>query len=109
MKKETILKTIFILIVGAILFTMPVNVFAESEDLDKLFNQNELEDLGGLKDLQPETESTTSTPSTETNTQPEELLPHAGVAEDTMMVVTIVGLVILATVAYKKVNEYQNI
>ena len=112
MKRETILKTILILLVGAILFAMPVNVFAEATNLDDLFNEgetgDELEDLGELEDLQPETEQIQSTPSTQT-TQPEESLPHAGVAEDTMMVVTIAGLVILATVAYKKINEYQNI
>ena len=107
MKRETIFKTILILMVGVILFTMPVNVFAsDAADLGSLF-----EDQGTLEDLEGDetTELTPETPSTETNTQPEESLPHAGVAEDTMMVVTIVGLVILATVAYKKINEYENI
>ena len=113
MKKETILKTIFILIVGAILFTMPVNVFAEPTDLDEFWeDQGGLEDIGGGTTDKP-TETPAPTPEPEPTPTPtptpEESIPHAGVAEDTMMVVTIAGLVILATVAYRKLNEYQNI
>ena len=110
MKRESILKTILILLVGAILFAMPLNVFAsEATDLDSFW-----EDQGTREELEGDTpsetpEPTPNTPSTETTKEPEETLPEAGLAEDTIMVVTIAGLVILATVAYKKINEYQNI
>ena len=107
MKREKFFKTILILMVGVILFTMPVNVFAsDAADLGSLF-----EDQGTLEDLEGDetTELTPETPSTETNKESEETLPEAGLAENTIMIITIVGLVILATVSYKKVNEYQNI
>lgn len=114
MKRETILKTVLILMIGAILFAMPVNVFAEATDLDEYWK--DLEDQGGLEDLQPEQETESdldSTPETEPEPTPstpkDETLPDAGLAEDTIMVVTIAGLVVLATVAYRKINEYQNI
>ncbi len=112
MKRETIFKTILILTVGAILFAMPVNVFAEAGDLDDFWDdQGGLEDIGG--ETTQETPSTTPepepTPSTPTTQQPEETLPHAGVAEDTIMVVSIAGLVMAAIFAYRKINEYQNI
>ena len=113
MKRETIFKTVLILMIGAILFAIPINVNAEPTDIDSLFD---LEDQGGLEDLQPEQETESdldSTPETEPEPTPstpkDETLPDAGLAEDTIMVVTIAGLVVLATVAYRKINEYQNI
>lgn len=123
MKRETILKTMLILMIGAILFAMSVNVSAEPGNLDDLFfeDQGGLEDIGGGTTETPtETptdtptttpEPTPSTPSTEstTGTTQESTYSDAGLAEDTIMVVTIAGLVILATVAYRKINEYQNI
>ena len=113
MKRETILKIILVLTMICMLFTMSVNVYAEATDLDSFWeDQGSKEDLGG--DTTTETPTTTpeptpSTPSTPTTSEPEETLPDAGIAEDTMMVVTIVGLVIAAIFAYRKVNEYQNI
>jgi len=115
MKRETILKTGLILLIGAILLAMPVNVFAtEPTDLDKYFNYEDQGDKTTIEGDTPTETPTTpepeqTTPSTETTQEPEETLPKAGLAEDTMMVVTIAGLVLLATVAYKKINEYQNI
>ena len=122
MKRETILKTMLILIIGAILFAMPVNVFAEAADLDVYFeNQGSLQDIGGdtqtetqttttpTTTTQPETTTTPSTGTTTGTTTQESTYSDAGLAEDTLMVVTIGGLVVAAIFAYRKVNEYQNI
>lgn len=120
MKRETILKIFLVLTMISILFTMSVNVYAEPANLDDFFeDQGGLEDIGGS--TTPETPTTTpepeqtpttpSTPSTETTTgtTQESTYSDAGIAEDTLMVVTIAGLVIAAIFAYRKVNEYQNI
>ena len=113
MKRETIFKTVLILMIGAILFAIPINVNAEPTDIDSLFD---LEDQGGLEDLQPEQETESdldSTPETEPEPTPstpkDETLPDAGLAEDTMMVVALIGLIVMAVFANKKVKEYNNI
>ena len=103
MKREIVLKVMLVFAIISVLFAMSINVYAET-DLNDIF-----EDQGSLDDITEDTtpETTPSTPST--TPEPENTLPDAGIAEDTVMVVTIAGLVILATVAYKKINEYQNI
>ena len=106
MKRELILKVILVLTIISMLFAMSINVYAEPADLGDIFV-----DQGSLGDIKedPAQEPEQELEQEPTPTQKEEELPEAGLAEDTMRVVTIAGLVILATVAYKKVNEYQNI
>ena len=123
MKRETILKIVLILTIVSMLFTMTVNVYAEPANLDDIFeDQGGLEDIGGNTTTEtptttptPEPEqtpTTSTTPSTGTTTgttTQESTYSDAGLAEDTIMVVSIAGLVIAAIFAYRKVNEYQNI
>jgi len=118
MKNETNVKIIVLLIIGLILFTIPVNVFAETNDPINLEDWEQLE----IEDDDKTTDPTPTTPTTPTNPTPtpaptpapstqneNESLPHAGLAEDTMMVVAIMVLGITAVYAYRKINEYNNI
>ena len=120
MKRETILKIILVLTMISMLFTMSVNVYAETTDLNDFWeDQGGLDDIGGDTPTEtptttPEPEQTPTTPSTPstgttTETTQESTYSDAGLAEDTLMVVTIAGLVVAAIFAYRKVNEYQNI
>ena len=138
MRNKTILKVILVLIMGTILFAMPVKTFAVSSDATDLNNywddwedQGSIEDIGGSTTTTETTDSTTTTtpststtttPSTSTTTTPststttstttkteDTTLPKAGLAEDTMMIVAIVVLGITAIYAYRKINEYNNI
>ena len=114
MKKVTSLKVILILVVGLMLLVTPINIFAATEgpaDLDSLWT--DLEDQGDKGDLKPEEttpppETTPPTPSTETE-KPNNKLPDAGLAEDTMMVISIIVLGATAIYTFKKVNDYKNI
>ena len=127
MRKETILKIILVLIIGVILFARPINVLATgAADVNSYWD--DWEDQGSKDDLQGTTEkeetpaqttpepTTTTTQTTPSTTKPttstpqkEQELPKAGLAEDTLMVVSIIALIGIATIAYKKVNEYNNI
>ena len=120
MKRETILKTILVLIIGVMLFARPVNVFA-TDDIGNFFNP-EYEDQGSLKDIETGTNTDTNTnndtnkdantdkeTNKDTNTKPNNKLPEAGLAEDTAMVVTLVVLGVAAIFTFKKANEYKNI
>ena len=118
MRRETVLKVILLVIIGIMLLAKPLNVFADSTDLNDFWeDQGGLEDIGGTTETPttPETPTTTpeptpSTPSTTTpSTETKEELPKAGLAEDTMMVVAILGLIAIATFAYKKTSEYNGI
>ena len=118
MRKETILKTILILTIGVILFAIPVNVFATSNgaaDLSEFWeDQGDKSTLEGEKtEPEPTTPEPTTpestTPTTSTTPEKEEKLPNAGLAEDTMMLVSAGALVVTAVYAFKKVNDYKNI
>jgi len=109
MRRETILKIALVLTMGVLLFTMPAKVFAEGVDIN---NPNFWDDQGGLNDLPTDPEPTDpepTTPTTPETEKTEEKLPDAGLAEDTIMVISIVALIAMATFAYRKVNEYSNI
>lgn len=121
MRKELILKMILVLILGVVLFVKPINIFATSsgaEDLSGFFDED-WENQGSKSTLEEDTESkiveeeeqtltTTQTP-TQTQTKTENELPDAGLAEDTLMVIAIIALATIATIAFKKINEYNNI
>ena len=122
MKKRTMLKLITVLIAGVILFVMSTNVFALSDgDTNLDFFEDTTDQLDPVPEQQPETTPEPETqpepePEVNTNTQPETNtnnyntnLPQAGLAEDTMMGISITLLVVAAVFAYKKVNEYKNI
>jgi len=121
MRRETVLKVILVVIIGIMLLAKPLNVFADSTDLNDFWeDQGGLEDIGGTTETPTETpstpetptttpEPTPSTPSTTPSTETKEELPKAGLAEDTMMVVAIFGLIATATFAYKKTSEYNEI
>ena len=120
MRRETVLKAILVVIIGIMLLAKPINVFADPADLNdpSLWeDQGGLEDIGGdtVTDttLTPDTQTTEQTPTTPSTTTPstetKEELPKAGLAEDTMMVVAIFGLIATATFAYKKTSEYNEI
>ena len=117
MKRETIFKVLIAVIMGVVLFAKPLNIFAVTGDQVNL--DNFLEDQGSLENLEQEkpettTPPTTTTPettkpSTNTNTNTNTDIPKAGLVEDTMMVVTIGTLIVIAVFASKKVNEFKNI
>lgn len=120
MKKETMFKIITVLMTGVILFTMSTNVFAlEDDDTNLDFFEDTTDQLEPQPEQQPEPtpeQQPEPQPEVNTNTQPETNtnnydtnLPEAGLAEDTMMVISIVLLVGTAVFAYKKVNDYKNI
>lgn len=109
MRRETILKIVLVLTMGVLLFAMPAKVFAAPTDLPIDLNDIEIENQGGLDDLQKDPEPTPPANPTPETQKPEEKLPEAGLAEDTVMVISIIALVAMATFAYKKVNEYSNI
>ena len=117
MKKVTILKVMLILVVGIMLLAKPLNIFAATEgptDLNDLWT--DLEDQGGKEDLKQEEQEKTPNPTPESKPdttpnpeQPKEELPKAGLAEDTVMVISIMVLGAIAVYTFKKVNDYQNI
>lgn len=118
MKKETMLKTILVLMMSVVLLAMPVSVLAATSNsaLEDFW-----EDQGGLNEIQPEQQPQTQPEpekQPESQPQPEKQpeqqkpntdIPKAGLVEDTMIVVAITILGIATVYAYKKVNEYKNI
>ena len=124
MKEKMISKVILVLIISFILLAMPQNIFATSSDQEDIskFWEDQSDDI--KTDNTPTTPETPTQPTTtpETPTQPtttpetqkptstpENQYAHAGIAEDTMMVVAVLALGGLAVFANKKVNEYNNI
>ena len=91
MKRERILKTIIVLIIGVVLFAMTSNVFAADTGLDF------------FDDTTNQLDTNTNTNNYNTN------LPKAGAGENTIMGVAITVLAVVAIFAYKKVNQYKNI
>ena len=95
-----------------------MNIFATSNgaaDINEFWENQELEPE--KPDNQEQQQPTTPEPQTPTTPEPpkqptsttENQYAHAGIAEDTMMVVAVLALVALAVFANKKVNEYNNI
>ena len=118
MKKGTMLKLITVLITGIILFVMSTNVFALSDgDTNLDFFEDTTDQLDPVPDPQPEPTPEPQPqpqpqPQPETNTNTNNYntnLPEAGLAEDTIMGISITLLVVAAVFAYKKVNDYKNI
>ena len=128
MKKERMLKTIVVLIIGTVLFAMTTNVFAADVDFfEDTTNQ--------LNTVNTNTDNTknTATHNTATNTNINTVnttnttskvntttttantnnyntnLPKAGAPENTMVGVAITVLAVVAVFAYKKINQYKNI
>ena len=129
MKRERILKTIIVLIIGVVLFAMTSNVFAAdtgldffddtTNQLDKNTNTNantnatntNTSNTNNTNTNNTNTVDTTNTSAT-TNTNTNNYntnLPKAGAGENTIMGVAITVLAVVAIFAYKKVNQYKNI
>lgn len=121
MKRERILKTIIVLIIGVVLFAMTSNVFAAdtgldffddtTNQLDKNTNTNTINTNTNATNTNATNTNTTNTPAT-TNTNTNNYntnLPKAGAGENTIMGVAITVLAVVAIFAYKKVNQYKNI
>ena len=125
MKKEKVLKVILVLVIGVILFAMSTNAYAVEDDI-YLDIQNTLPTNTNTGTTNTNTNTgttntnlsgtTTNTGTTNTNLSGTNSnvdystnLPEAGLAENTLLVVGVTVLVIVAIVAYKKVNEYKNI
>lgn len=109
MKRERILKTIIVLIIGVVLFAMTSNVFAADTGLD--FFDDTTNQLDKNTNTNATNTNTTNTPAT-TNTNTNNYntnLPKAGAGENTIMGVAITVLAVVAIFAYKKVNQYKNI
>ena len=127
MKKEKMLKVMLVLVMGVILFVMSTNVYAVEDDIyldiqDSLPTDNTNTNTGTTTNTNTGTTNTnlsgttTNTGTTNTNLSGTNSnadystnLPEAGLAENTLLGVGVTVLVIVAIVAYKKVNEYKNI
>ena len=124
MKREKILKVVLVLIIGAVLFAMSTNVYAVEDDiyLDIQNSLNTNTNTGTTTNTNTGTTNTnlsgttTNTGTTNTNLSGTNSnvdystnLPEAGLAENTLLGVGVTVLVIVAIIAYKKVNEYKNI
>ena len=103
MKRERILKTIIVLIIGVVLFAMTSNVFAADTGLD--FFDDTTNQLDKNTNTNATNTNTTNTNTNNYNTN----LPKAGAGENTIMGVAITVLAVVAIFAYKKVNQYKNI
>ena len=128
MKRERILKTIIVLIIGVVLFAMTSNVFAADTGLDFFddttnqldkntntnatnTNTNTINTNTNATNTNATNTNTTNTPAT-TNTNTSNYntsLPKAGAPENTMIGVVATLLVVVSIYAYKKVNQYKNI
>ena len=128
MKRERILKTIIVLIIGVVLFAMTSNVFAADTGLDFFddttnqldkntntnatnTNTNTINTNTNATNTNATNTNTTNTPATtSTNTSNYNTsLPKAGAPENTMIGVVATLLVVVSIYAYKKVNQYKNI
>jgi len=111
MKEKMISKIILVLIMMVVLLAMPMNIFATSDAQDLINDYDFFEDQ--TTELQPEQPQEPTTPEVTTpeptTPKKEETLPDAGIAEDTMMIVTVIALGVIAVFANKKVKEYNNI
>lgn len=121
MVKEKILKIMLVIMIGITLIGMTTNVFALTDD-DLFLDLQNTVDTNTNTNSNTNTNTNTNTDlntnintslNTDTNTNTTSNyntnLPHAGVAENTMLGVGITLLVILAIYAYQKVKYYKDI
>lgn len=120
MKKERILKTIVVLLIGVVLFAMSSNVFAAdvqfwedtTNQLDTNTNTNTNTstntNTNTNTNMNTNTANSVDTTNTETNNYNTNL-PKAGTSENKILGIGIVILAILAIYTYKKINQYKNI
>ena len=110
MKKERILKTIVVLLIGVVLFAMSSNVFAADvqfwEDTTNQLDTNT--NTNTNTNMNTNTANSVDTTNTETNNYNTNL-PKAGTSENKILGIGIVILAILAIYTYKKINQYKNI
>ena len=116
MKKERILKTIVVLLIGVVLFTMSSNVFAADSNSKVDFWEDTTNQLNTNTNTSTNINTATNTNNVNTNTNAvantsnyNTSLPKAGLKENTMMGVAITVLAVIAIFAYKKINQYKNI
>ena len=115
MKEKMISKIILVFIISAVLLAIPMNIFATSSNQEDISNfwEDQSDDINSdntptTPEPEPQTPTTPEPPKQPTSTT-ENQYAHAGIAEDTMMVVAVLALIALAVFANKKVNEYNNI
>ena len=111
MKEKMISKIILVLTISVMLLAMPMDIFATSDGPTDLngFWEDQSGDLVPENPTPEKQEPTTSTTPETSKPTTENQYAHAGVAEDTMMVIVVIALITLAVFANKKVNEYNNI
>lgn len=130
MKKTKILKTLIVLIMGMILFTMSTSVFAlDDSDSDLNFYEDTSDQLetntntntNANANTNANTNTSTNTNiNTNTNTNVDTnvttnsnnyntSLPKAGAPENALVGISITVLAITAVYAYRKTREYKNI
>lgn len=126
MKKTKILKTLIVLIMGMILFTMSTSVFAlDDSDSDLNFYEDTSDQLETNTNTNTNANTNTNTSTntninTNTNTNVDTnvttnsnnyntSLPKAGAPENALVGISITVLAITAVYAYRKTREYKNI
>ena len=117
MKIKVNLKIILVVLTIVTLFVIPTYVFA-ADDLKDFFNTG-WEDLTGEDGTDGTgtdgagangagTDGAGANKNQNNNKKPESY-DKAGIAEDTMMVIAVITLIMIAICAYNKVNEYKGI
>ena len=129
MKKNKILKIVIVLIMSIAMFTISINAFAATDNsLDGFWSdsseegfedQGDKSDLGVKEPEQKEEPKETEQKKEEEKKQEEKKETEqkketnkyndAGLEENSVVIVAITILGIVAIYAYKKVNEYKNI
>lgn len=117
MVKEKILKAMLVIIMGVVLIGMATNVLALTDDDLFLDLQNTVDtNTNTNTNLNTNTNTNLNTnintalnTNTNTTSNYNTNLPHAGVAENTMLGVGITLLVISSIYAYKKIKYYKDI
>ena len=127
MKKERLLKIMLVIIMGVVLLAMSTNVFALSDDdfglditTDNTNTNSGTIDLTNSVPTPGNTNTNTNTnvdtnnanTNTNLNTNTNNYntsLPEAGLAENTIVIVAVTVLAIIAIFAYTRIKYYKNI
>ena len=120
MKKEKLVKLLFIVIMISILLAMSINVFAattlDENDVIDITNSvvtNNTNNNYANTGINLNTGTTGNTYNTNINTNiannANTNLPHTGIAENTLLIISIMVLGIVAIYAYTRIKYYKNI
>ena len=113
MKKTQLLKIFLVLVMGAILFAMSINVFAADDiflDITNTVNTNTNTNtnLNINTNTNSNTNSNTNV-SNNTNVNYNTNLPSTGIGSNTMLGIVFIGLIGMSIYAYKKIKYYKEI